>query len=147
MKTELQKYLATIAPQISIVTLWEHDPDGYQEFKGLSQPGNCMEGQDFRDWQSWQTEIRATTVSLGETLTGTAYLGGTWERSSNDPTETNPEISGYELQMTEEALEELRREIGEAAPLLWSQCTAALEWLRAEALRRYDEQRGSVATA
>lgn len=147
MKTELQKHLATLAPQISIHTLWETDSDAWNEWEGLSKAGNCMEGESPADWCAWQSSITASAVSLGELHIGTAYLGGTWEEVGDDPRQTNPEISGYELQMTEEAINEMAEQITDEAPLLRAQIAAALDYIHAESLRRYDEQRGSVVTA
>lgn len=120
MKTELQKDLAKIAPSISIKTIWEHDPDSWSEWRKLSQPGNCFENEDRDDWQPWQSEIRAACICDGEEITGSAYLGGTWEKFGDEPAISNPEISGYERQMTEEAL----RELLEAMPIIGHNGTA-----------------------
>ena len=106
MKTALQLALAAVAPSVSIVTLWEHDPDS--RFSELTGPGYCFEDEDPDDWTPWQSEIRATAILEGEEITGSGYLGGTWEKARDNPVESNPEISGYENQMTVEALEELR---------------------------------------
>lgn len=144
MKTNLQKHLATLAPSVSIVTLWEHDPDS--RFSELAAPGCAFENEDPEDWEAWQSEVRASAIVSGETLTGSAYLGGTWERYGDDPAVTNPEISGYELQMTVEALEDLRIAAPVGAVLLGDEIAHALDWLKAESGRRYDEQRGNVAT-
>jgi len=43
-----------------------------------------------------------------EPCSGSAYLGGTWEKYGENPSVSNPEISGYEPQMTVEALNDLR---------------------------------------
>jgi hypothetical protein len=99
MKTKLQRHLATIAPQVSIETHWEHDPD--------ARFPDCMMDENPDDWEPWQSEIRATAITLGEERTGSAYLGGTWEKWTDNPAKSNPTISGYENQMTIEALEEL----------------------------------------
>lgn len=123
MQTELQKTLAKIAPNIFIQTIWDDDPDAWSEWRELSKPGNCFEGESREDWQSWQSEIRAACICDGRKITGSAYLGGTWEKAGDNPALSNPEISGYERQMTEEALEELLNEMpiigidGNAAPL------------------------------
>jgi len=104
MKSELQKKLALVAPAVHIETIWEHDPD-----ERWSDPLNkdWTEGEDPDDWQAWQSEVRATAIHQGELLTGSGYLGGTWEKFGDNPYKTNPEISGYESQKTEEALGEL----------------------------------------
>ena len=107
MKTTLQKHLATIAPSISIETIWEHDPDCHS----IQDDCDGFEDEDPNDWQCWQSEIRATAIHCGEEVTGQAYLGGTWEKAGEYPWVANPEISGYEAQMTVEALEELRDKI------------------------------------
>lgn len=104
MKTALQQRLATIAPNIDIHTLWSRDYD-----EKFSDPINkdWTEGQKAKDWKCWQSEIRASIVKNGELVRGSAYMGGTWERAGDKPAKYNPEISGYEPQMTVEALEEL----------------------------------------
>jgi hypothetical protein len=103
MKTQLQKELAQIAPSICIETIWEHDPDLHD----IRKDCDGMEDEDPADWQAWQSEIRATAIQAGEEVTGSAYLGGTWEKAGDNPATSNPNISGYEPQMTVEALTEL----------------------------------------
>ena len=85
MKTPLQQQLAKLAPSIVIETIWTRDPDAYS---------------------SWESEIRATAIQCGEMVSGSAYLSGTWEIGS-EPAKSNPDVSGYEPQMTREALVEL----------------------------------------
>lgn len=106
MKTALQLALATVAPSVSIVTLWEHDPDAQATWSPA-----CMGDEDPDDWTPWQSEVRATAILQGEEITGSGYLGGTWEKAGDNPAESNPEISGYENHMTEEALCELMDQI------------------------------------
>lgn len=130
MKTALQKQLAKVAPSLCILTLWEHDQDASSEWRELSKPGNCFEGEDPEDWQAWQSEVRATCIYDGEEITGSAYLGGTWEKAGDDPAESNPEISGYEPQMTAEALEELAKNLPiVSAAHLQSEIESALSFL------------------
>lgn len=107
MKTELQKQLAKIAPSICIQTLWEHDHD----CRDIRKDCDGFDDEDPDDWQAWQSEVRATCIHEGEEITGSAYLGGTWEKAGDHPETSNPEISGYEHQMTVEALEELAKGI------------------------------------
>lgn len=102
-KTELQKRLAKVAPYVSIDTLWEHDPDMHDIRKHCDGMGD----ENPEDWQAWQSEVRATVIHDGEEVTASAYLGGTWEKAGDLPEESNPEISGYEPDMTREALEKL----------------------------------------
>lgn len=141
MKTKLQKHLATLAPSVSIVTLWEHDPDA--RFDELTAPGCAFENENPDAWNPWQSEIRAAAIVNGETVTGEEYLGGTWEKVGDNPAESNPDISGYELQMTQEALCSLAAGIEPTYPVQ-SEISRALDWLGAEAGRRYDEQHGNV---
>ena len=103
MKTELQKQLATIAPSISISTAWEHDPD----LRDIREGCDGFDDENPEDWQAWQSRITAKTIIQGEEIEGNAYLGETWERAGDNPHESNPTISGYENQMTLEALHEL----------------------------------------
>ena len=93
MKTELQKQLAIIAPSISIRTRWNLD---------WTEPT-----EDHEDWTAWQSEITAKVIIQGEEVTGSGPLGGIFEKNGDDPNFTNPTISGYENQMTIEALSEL----------------------------------------
>jgi hypothetical protein len=134
MKTPLQLALATIAPSISIRTIWEHMHDIREDCEGF-------DGEDPNDWQAWQSEVRATTIHKGEEITGSAYLGGTWEKAGDNPAESNPDISGYENQMTVEALEDLP----ELSEDLAAQVCAAIEYLKQEAHRAYDAQHAALA--
>ena len=143
MKTELQKHLATIAPSVALYTIWEHDADLYD----IRTDCDGMDDEDPDDWQAWQSEVRATAIADGEEITGSAYLGGTWERAGDNPAESNPEISGYELQMTSEALEELRNALPAEAVTLASQVAAALDYLKAEARLSYEAQRREIEAA
>jgi hypothetical protein len=143
MKTKLQTTLSTIAPQIEISTHWEHDPD----HKDIRRDCDGMDDEDPDDWQAWQSEIRASAVSLGEIQSGSAYLGGTWERAGDNPAESNPDISGYENGMTTEALRELRNTLGTECPLLIEQIDKAISYCEAEAQRSYDEQRAAMTNA
>jgi hypothetical protein len=105
MKTQLQKKLALVAPDINIETLWEHDSDcRFEDEDGL-------EGENPNDWQCWQSEVKASIIVGGQLVTGSAYLGGTWEKYEDHPSKSNPDISGYENQMTEEALGELSKAV------------------------------------
>jgi hypothetical protein len=123
MKTDLQKQLAKVAPNVSIETYWSHDPD----FHDIRKHCDGFDNEDPEDWQAWQSEIRATCIIEGETVNGFSYLGGTWEKADDAPEVSNPTISGYERQMTEEALRELGQQI--ADDVLSSQIIAALRFL------------------
>lgn len=93
-----------------IETIWEYDDDpDWDIFDG----GNALHGDSTDDWICWMSEVRVTTIRKGEFVTGSAYLGGTWEKAGDHPSKSNPEISGYYPQMLEEALEELSKELGE----------------------------------
>jgi hypothetical protein len=104
MKTELQKTLASIAPSIHIQTVWSIDED----YRDIRKDCDGFDDEDPNDWTCWQSEIRATCIIDGEEVSGSAYLGGTWGKAGDLPEYSNPEISGYEPQMTEEALDDLR---------------------------------------
>ena len=111
MQTELQKTIAKIASNIFIQTLWEGDPDAWNEWRELSKPDNCFDGESRDDWQPWKSEIRVACICEGQEITGSAFLGGTWEKAGDHPALSNPDISGFERQMTEEALRELLNEM------------------------------------
>lgn len=123
MQTALQKQLAKIAPHIAIRTIWEHDHDHFD----IRKDCDGFDDENPEDWQAWQSEIRATAICDGEEVTGFAYLGGTWEKAGDDPASSNPDISGYERQMTEEALRELGEQITEE--ILINQTISALKYL------------------
>jgi len=134
MKTSLQSRLATIAPSIAIMTVWDTDPDAYSEWKELSAKGNCMEGESVEDWECWQSEVRATAIVEGRQVEGSAFLGGTWEKRDSKPWASNPDISGYESQMTVEALEGLIKSISitsAGAQDVASQINAAIATIKA----------------
>ena len=38
-------------------------------------------------------------IAGGHLVTGSAYLAGIWEKYGDGPSESNTDISGYELQM------------------------------------------------
>lgn len=121
MKTKLQKQLAKIAPQISIATHWSLDLDprgGYDE----SEEG---------DWQAWQSNVCCTAIVNGDEIEGNAYLGSTWETAGDNPETSNPEISGYENQMTVEALEEMAGQTTDL--LICNQVIAAIRHCEAQA--------------
>lgn len=124
MKTELQKQLAKIAPSICIQTLWEHDHD----CRDIRDDCDGFDDEDPDDWQAWQSEVRATCIHEGEEITGSAYLGGTWEKAGDHPETSNPEISGYEHQMTVEALDELAKGLP-ADSITQDEVNAALAFL------------------
>lgn len=130
MKTELQKTLATLAPSVCIQTFWEHDHD----LRDIREDCDGFDDENPDDWQAWQSEVRASAIADGEEVSGSAYLGGTWERATDHPATSNPTISGYEHQMTIEALRELLNalpivgENGNARPLR-EQAHAAIAFL------------------
>lgn len=118
---ELLARLALLAPSVSIETIWEHDADCRDIRKDCDMPADT----DPDDWQAWQSEVRASAIVGGKLLTGSAYLGGTWEKYGENPAEVNPEISGYLPQMIEEALRELGQQT--TAPVTHEICAALRE--------------------
>lgn len=105
---ELLATLAKLAPSIGIETIWEHD-----DFCGpISKDCHGYTKADDDDWQAWQSEVRASAIVEGKTVSGSAHLGGTWEKVWDHPGLSNPEISGYLPQMIIEALEELLPQVG-----------------------------------
>jgi hypothetical protein len=129
MKTKLQKALAAIAPSICIQTIWEHDPDA-------RFPDSMMDENPDK-WNPWQSEVRASAIVAGEEITGSEHFGETWELSGDDPATSNPDISGYENQMTREALEELACLVPDNHPLA-SEIIAALDYCKAESRREWE---------
>lgn len=131
MKTDINTFkaadllatLAQIAPSVSIQTIWEHDNDIHPD---IHKDCDGMDDEDPDDWQAWQSEVKATAICNGEEVSGSAYLGGTWEKWDDMPAESNPEISGYLPQMIIEALEELAKEC-ESSPTLLAEIGNAIE--------------------
>lgn len=117
-----------LAPDLVIETLWEHDNDSRFSENGMTAPGGCFHGQDPNDWQAWESEVRVTAIVNGAFVTGSAYLGGTWEEYGINPADTNPEINSYFPQMLDEALCELGRQLPGESPL-HKQVKAILEKL------------------
>lgn len=138
MKTQLQKHLATITPSISIRTIWE--PDQYSGT--VSQECDGFEPSEDDEWTAWRSEIRATIILNGEEITGSAYLGGTFEKAGDLPEYSNPTISGYEPQMTVEALEDLP----EASEEIAAQIVAAIAYVNQFMADEYAKQQSAAAT-
>ncbi len=113
---QLLAALAKVAPSISIETIWSHDEDADGSFFADN-------GQDADDFTAWQSEVKASAIIAGKLVSGSAYLGGTWEKFGDHPAKSNPEISGYLPQMIEEALGELLA----LTPELDREINAALE--------------------
>ena len=108
MKSELRKRLASVLPCVNIEIVWSPETEIDES---IFEAGNALEKERFEDWFCWQTEARATAIVNGELVTGSECLGGTWERSGDNPEETNPTISGYETDLVIEALHELNAEL------------------------------------
>lgn len=121
MKTKLQKKLAIAAPRLCVSTTWEHDSDCKFRETFQNRPKERPE-----NWQCWQSTVSARVIFFGELIEGCAYLGGTWEKYGDHPHRTNPTISGYEPQKTEEALEELRKLLVHAGAKTSTEGTALL---------------------
>ena len=103
--------LAKIAPSVSFKTTWEPDQDAKWDVEDPSLDAN--------DFQAWQSDVCASVIAGGKLHEGHAYLGGTWEKFGDDPAKSNPDISGYLLQMLDEAAEELRASLSETdSPVL-----------------------------
>lgn len=106
--------LKTAAPSIAFLITWEHDPDAETgpdplNIANIYNPGNGLDGEDPDEWQAWQSDVSAACIIAGELRTGHDYLGGIYERADDDPTESNPTISGYLPDMLDRALDELDR--------------------------------------
>jgi hypothetical protein len=122
--SELLATLARLASSISIETIWEHDND----CGPISKDCDGFTSEDDDEWQAWQSEVKASAIVCGKLVSGSAYLGATWERVGDHPSRSNPEISGYLPQMIEEALHDLALEPGSAG--VSEQIVAALEIIK-----------------
>lgn len=132
MKTELQKRLCSTAPSVCIETIWEHDGDATWDIEDPTL--------DPADFNPWRSEVRASAIINGELVHGSAYLGGTWEKYGDHPSKSNPEISGYELQMTEEALRDLARQVPSDRREIHDEILWACIIVEKKMKERYDEQ-------
>jgi hypothetical protein len=126
MQSPLQTRLTDAAPQIAIQTIWKHDDDANFNDIRHCLPPSARPSQ----WQAWQSEVRASVITRGQLKQASSYLCGTWERSKNHPQRSNPEISGYEPQMTADALEELRQSLSPSDTNLEQQIQSALNLLQ-----------------
>ena len=125
MTQELAQKLRSVAPGIAIETRWEHD-----EFATWDIDDPSLSEHDFT---AWSAEVRATAIVDGRIVTGSAFLGGTWEKFGDSPITSNPTISGYLPGMVEEALAELAPQLGESvtARYLAHQCATARDTITA----------------
>lgn len=101
---ELLATLAKVAPSVAIETIWQHDNDIHPDIR---KDCDGFENEDPDDWRAWRSEVRASAVVDGKSISGSSHLGGTWEKAVDHPAKSNPSISGYLPQMIEEALREL----------------------------------------
>jgi hypothetical protein len=139
MKTKLQIALAAIAPSIAIKTLWRHDNDSgpvSKECDGFSEDEND-------DWHAWQSEVRASAIIAGETISGNDYVGGIFEKAGDNPAVSNPDISGYENGMTQEALLSLAAGVPDDHPVQ-AEIARALKHCKTAARERYEAQRAEI---
>lgn len=142
MKTKLQQELARIAPYIAISTTWSHDED----CGPISKECCGFDESEDDEWQAWNSNICCTAIVEGREFEGNAYLGGTWEKAGDDPSVSNPDISGYEAQMTVEALEELAA-VASEDELITGQIEAAIAHCKAFMALSYEDQRKQMQAA
>ncbi len=106
-KPALLATLAKVAPSISIQTDWSPDCDMFD----IRKHCDGYENEDPNDWQAWQSEVSAKAILDGREVSGSDYLGGTWEKACDHPAKSNPDISGYFPDMVREALSDLSRQL------------------------------------
>lgn len=112
MKTDIHTFkpadliaeLAKVAPSIAIETIWERDTHARWDADDSLDPD---------DFTAWQSEVKVSAIIGGKMVSGSEYLGGTWEKYGDKPGESNPEISGYLPQMIQEALNDLLKQLPE----------------------------------
>ncbi len=122
MKTTLQKKLAKIAPSICIKTTWSPDPNrGEHDGRDDVRPDG---------WEAWNADITATIIVYGEEVVGRAGMGGVWQAPEDLPEIKNPDVSGYEAQMTQEALAELLWTVSIVDRVLRNQIHSAIEFIQ-----------------
>lgn len=126
--------LRRAAPSISIETIWRHDTDIHSDIR---KDCDGFENENPNDWQAWRSEVRASAIVEGSLESGSSHLGGTWEKASDNPAVSNPDISGYLPQMIEEALRELRPAFRITRR---NECDSAIYVCRKELEARYAEQ-------
>ncbi len=106
--------LAKVAPSISVETIWEHDTDLHPDIR---KDCDGFENENPEDWQAWRSEVCASAVVNGTMISGSDYLGGTWEKAVDHPSKSNPDISGYFPDMLTEAVKELGKQVPTGHPL------------------------------
>ena len=123
-KTPLQTYLATVAPQIELSTLWTPDTLHPSEIRK-----KMIEAYPW-EWQAWQVEIQARAISGGKLASSLAYRCSVWVKRKIKPWENPSYILGCEIAMTEEALSELASAIPAEHHDMQNQIAAAVEATR-----------------
>lgn len=142
MITELLERLRAVAPSVAITTIWEEedDPD-----TSIFNVGWALELEDPCNWVCWESEVRAEAVVAGRLVSGSDYLCGTWERFGDNPAVTNPYISGYFPQKAEEALRQLRQQVGDhegdQCRRLCVELTDAIAVVREHMREEYEKQK------
>jgi hypothetical protein len=63
------------------------------------------------DWQAWTAEVRASATSDDRDVSVSAFLCGVWAGADELPEESNPTVSGYEIDLTIQALGDLATRI------------------------------------
>lgn len=111
--TPLKNILRRIAPNVAVHTCWSIDPDCEREFREMAQPGRCFDGESRDDWTPWEAEIKVIAIVDSEQVTCSSHMGGIWEKEGDEPQVSNPQVSGYENQMTVAALQNLAKLVGQ----------------------------------
>ena len=140
MKSPLQKQLAALFPSICIRTIWEHDTDTHPDIR---KDCDGFEDEDPDEWQAWRSEVRVSVIAGGEEISASEYMGGTWEKWDAIPAESNPDISGYEMQMTRDALAALLELCQDSDTGLT--VAGAVEWIKEYSRAEYEKQRAAAA--
>ena len=92
----LCQQLKAIAPSVVFQVKHTKDPNCIWD-------GDKSFDPDEEGFEAYDVDVKANAIVAGEFVTGTASLGGTWEK----PDEIDPYIGGYLPQMLQEAAEEL----------------------------------------
>lgn len=117
--------LKRIAPSIAFSVTWEIDPYFRWDGDGPDPRGEGYEPHD--------VDVRARAIVGGEVVEGFASLGGVYEKLG----EFDPDIHGYLLEMLDEAVDDLSKEV---SGRLLTEAKAARRYLKKAMHARYEAQ-------
>lgn len=126
-KRPLIERLGQVAPSISFSVDWEPDHSFRWDGDG---PDPAEEG-----FVAYDVTFTAATIARGKLVEGHTYLGGSYSK----PGEHDPDVHGYLDQKLDEALDELRQEVGPLPDI-----KRAKDYLKQNMRKEYEAQRRRI---